>query len=430
MALKRLHAVVAVIGIVLASGAAWWWQNRTPSAGVAVADASVSAAPGTTSGATGAAGDSARARATGRPGAGGAAAGGPGAGGSQGPVPVEVGRVERVRVEEDATAVGSVRSNQGVMLRPEVSGRVQRLGFRDGERVRQGQVLVQLDDSLQRAQLQQAEAQAGIARTSLRRNRELQSQGFVSASAVEQAEANLKVAEAQVALARAQLQRLRISAPFDGVAGIRSVNVGDYVREGADLVAVEDLRSVWVDFRLPERYSAQLRAGQDVEVMLDALPGRRFNGKVMALDSQLDANGRSLLVRARMDNADGTLRSGMFARARVVLGVKDNALVVPEEALVPQGGKQYVIKLVDGPKGKVSQRVEAQLGLRLPGKAQILQGLEAGDMVVTAGQNRLLRGDGQAVRVVQLGAGRENSGVPASAASAPAPARAPSASAA
>ena len=394
MAVKRLHAVVAVIGIGLASVAAWWWQHEAPRSGVA-STASAAPAPGASSAA--------------RPGA-------PGGAGPQGPVPVEVGRVERMRIEEEATAVGSVRSNQGVMLRPEVSGRVMRLGFRDGERVRAGQVLVQLDDSLQRAQLQQAEAQAAIARTSLQRNRELQAQGFVSPSAVDQADANLKVAEAQVALARAQWQRMRVSAPFDGVAGIRSVNVGDYVREGADLVAVEDLRSVWVDFRLPERYAARLRPGQPVDVTLDAMPGKTFRGPVMALDSQLDANGRSLLVRARMDNGEGALRSGMFARARVVLGVQDQALVVPEEALVPQGGKQYLVKVVDGPQGKVAQRVEAQLGTRLAGKAQILEGLRDGDMVVTAGHARLMRGDGQTVRVVQLG---QAARAPASAASAP-----------
>lgn len=391
MAFKRLHAVVAVIGIGLASALAWWWQH-TPRNDQAP---SAAGAP------------NARAPAP--------AAGPPG---PQGPVPVEVGHVETTRLEEDASAVGSVRARQGVTLRPEVSGRVQQLGFADGHRVRRGQVLVQLDDSLQRAQLQQAEAQAAIARTQLQRNRELQAQGFVSASAVDQSVANLKVAEAQVALARAQLQRMRIVAPFDGNAGIRMVNVGDYVREGSDLVTVEDAAAVWVDFRLPERHATRLKPGQPVEVSLDSLPGRRFTGKVSALDAQYDANGRSLLVRAQIHNPDGALRSGMFARARVVLAVQERAVVVPEEALVPQGGKQYVLKLVDGPKGPVTQRLEAQVGLRMPGKAQILQGLAPGDRVVTAGQSRLMRGDGQVVKVVQVGQRRPaatNGGIPASA---------------
>ncbi|HEY6088137.1 MAG TPA: efflux RND transporter periplasmic adaptor subunit, partial [Burkholderiaceae bacterium] len=183
----------------------------------------------------------------------------------------------------------------------------------------------------------------------------------------------------------------------------RSVNVGDYVKDGADLVNIEDTSQVWVDFRLPERYVAQLKPGQAVEVSPDAMPGRSFRGQVDALDSQLDANGRSLLVRARLANPDGVLRSGMFARTRTLLAVRDNALVVPEEALVPQGGKQFLIKIVDGPQGKVSQRLEARLGARLTGKVEVLGGLVEGDLVVTAGQGRLLRGDALSVRLVDLG---------------------------
>jgi membrane fusion protein (multidrug efflux system) len=297
------------------------------------------------------------------------------------------------------------------------------LGFADGQRVRRGQLLVQLDDTLQSAQLRQAEAQASIARTNLARNRELVAQNFVSQSVVDQSAAALEVALAQVALNEAQLERMKILAPFDGVAGIRSVDVGDYVKDGADLVNVEDTTQVWVDFRLPERYLAKLKPGQLVEVALDAMPGRNFRGQVDALDSQLDANGRSLLVRARLSNPDGVLRSGMFARIRTLLAVRDSALVVPEEALVPQGGKQFLIKVVDGRQGKVAQRLEARIGMRIPGKVEILAGVAEGDVVVTAGQNRLLRGDGQPLRVIELATtGRPEGDAPAGAASGAAPA--------
>ena len=377
MALKKLHTWIAAVGLVVVGAAAWWVQHRVPAGAVDAAAGSAASA----------------AKAGSAPG-GGAAAGGPAA--------VEVGKVQRLRIEDDALAVGTLRSRQGVMLRPEVSGRIARLGFADGQRVRRGQLLVQLDDTLQAAQMRQAEAQAGIARTNLQRNRELVAQNFVSQSVVDQSAAALEVALAQVALNKAQLERMKILAPFDGVAGIRSVNVGDYVKDGADLVNVEDTTQVWVDFRLPERYLAQLKAGQAVEVSLDAMPGRSFRGQVDALDSQLDANGRSLLVRARLANPDGVLRTGMFARTRTLLAVRDNALVVPEEALVPQGGKQYLIKVVDGPQGKVSQRLEARIGVRVPGKVEILGGVAEGDVVVTAGQGRLLRGDGLPVRVIDL----------------------------
>ncbi|UUX97741.1 efflux RND transporter periplasmic adaptor subunit [Aquabacterium sp. J223] len=401
MAFKKLHLTVAVLGIVVAGAAAWWWQQR-PASSAAVAAAVPEARP------AGA-------------GAGPGAPGGPNGAAPSGPVPVEVGRVEAVRLEDDVQAVGSVRARQGVMLRPEVSGRIERLNFTDGQPVRRGQVVVQLDDALQAAQLQQAEAQAAIARTNLQRNRELAGQNFVSQSAVDQTEAALKVAEAQVALARAQVQRMRIVAPFDGVAGIRSVNLGDYVKDGADLVGVEDLSSVWVDFRLPERYAAKLAKSQPVELSLDALPGRRLAGKVEALDSQVDANGRSLLVRAQVTNPGGALRTGMFARVRVVFNVRDDATMVPEEALVPLAGKQFVFRVVDAGDGKRAQRLEARLGLRQPGKVEIVDGLKPGDLVVTAGHQRLLRGDSQPVRVVDLSAGPRG-GAPGRAPGASAPA--------
>ncbi|MGD9834553.1 MAG: efflux RND transporter periplasmic adaptor subunit, partial [Piscinibacter sp.] len=248
------------------------------------------------------------------------------------------------------------------------------------------------------------------------RNRELLAQNFVSASAVDQSAAALEVAEAQVALASAQAERMRIVAPFDGVAGIATVNVGDYVKDGADLVNIEDASSMSVDFRLPERYLARLKIGQPVDVQVDALPGRSFQGRIDAVDSQVDANGRSLLVRARLPNPKAELKAGMFARTRTVFAIRERAVLVPEEALVPQGGRQYLIKVVDGPQGKVSQRLEARIGLRVPGRVEILEGLADGDMVVTAGQARLLRGDGLPVTVVEVGA----SSAPPSAASAPA----------
>jgi membrane fusion protein (multidrug efflux system) len=402
--MKRLHTLIVVVGLAAAVGAAWWLQNRPAAGGIAgtAPSAGASAARGGV--------------------AGGAASGPAGAGG---PVAVEVGKVARMRLEDDAQAVGTLRSNQGVVLRPEVSGRIVKLGFGDGQRIKRGQLLVQLDDTLQQAQIKQAEAQASIARTNLQRSRELVAQNFVSQSAVDQNAAALEVAMAQVALAQAQAARMKLFAPFDGIAGIKLVNLGDYVKDGADIVNLDDVSSVWVDFRLPERFLSRIKTGQVVEIALDALPERQLKAIVGALDSQVDANGRAVLVRARLANADGVLRSGMFARARVVFSVRESALVVPEEALVPLGSKQYVIKLVPGQDGKglVTQRVDARIGQRAGGKVELLGGVDEGDTVVLAGQARLMRGDALPVRVVDIsrpGAGRPGAGAsaPARAASA------------
>jgi len=380
MPLKKIHTVVAVIGVLVAGAAAWWWQNQPAKAQGLVAGATAASAPR---------------------GAGPSGPGGPG--GPGGPAPVEVAQAEGVQLIDDVQAVGSLKSNQGVMLRPEVSGRIARLGFAEGARVRRGQLLVQLDDTLQQAQYKQAEAQASIARTNLQRSRELLGQGFISQSAVDQNAAALEVAEAQVALARAQLSRMQVLAPFDGTAGLRVVDVGDYVKDGADLVNIENLASLTVQFALPERHIDRLRTGQPVEVTLDALPGRSFKGRVQAVDSQVDANGRALQVLAQVENPGAQLKPGMFARPRVVFAVREGAVVVPEEALVPQGGKQMIYKVVTGADGKpVSQRLEARIGLRLKGKVEILEGLKPGDTVVTAGHARLQRGDGVPLRVIDL----------------------------
>jgi membrane fusion protein, multidrug efflux system len=405
--MKRLHTVVAVLGLVVVGTAAWWFQRGGGALerkeGGAMAGAAI--ASGTARGASGPGGGS--------------------------PANVEVGKVEVLRIEDDAQAVGSLRAVQTVILRPEVSGRITKLGFTDGGLVRKGQLLVQLDNTLQVAQLKQAQAQSNIARTNLQRSRELQAQNFVSQSAVDQNAAALEVAEAQVSLARAQLSRLAILSPFDGAVGIRSVALGDYVKDGADLVSLEDRSRMWVDFRLPERFVGQTKVGQTVQVSLDAMPGQPLAGKIEALDALIDANGRSLLVRARVDQPGAALKSGMFARARVVFAVRERALMVPEEALVPQGGKQYLIKAVPAPGGAasaaagdgagpalVSQRLEAKLGVRQAGKVEILEGLSPGDLIVTAGQARVMRGDGLALRVIDIdkpqGAKR-----PADAASAP-----------
>lgn len=349
----------------------------------------------------------------------------PGGGGGGGPTSVEVARVKTARLQDDAQAVGTLRSRQSVMLKPETAGRVVRIAFGDGAQVRRGQLLVQLDDTLQRAELSQAEAQLSIARANLKRNEELLAQNFVAARVVDESRAALQVAEAQVALAQARLQRMRITAPFDGTVGLRTINLGQYVTDGDDLVNLEDTSQLTVDFRLPERYQGQIATGQPVQVQLDALPGRRFEARVLAVDPLLDANGRSIAVRATMPRSSGAdLRPGMFARVLIVFAVDEGALVVPEEAVFPQAGRQFVVLVEEQGQGDarrmVSRRVEVELGVRRGAEVQVVKGLTASDTVVIAGQQRLQR-DGTPVRVVNLAPAEAPAAAPAAA---PAPASA------
>ena len=397
MASKAIYAVVAVAGIALASGAAWWYQKPRAANGP----------PSGASQASTGAGDGAAGR----------------------PVTVEAAKVDVATLVDDAQAVGSLRSRRSVVLRPEVSGRITRLNFTDGQRVRKGQVLVQFDDQLPMAQVQQSQAELSIAQANQKRNQELVAQNFVSQRSLDESAANLQVAQAKLSLARATASRLKIVAPFDGIAGIRMVNVGDYLKDGADIVNIEDIDALFVDFRLPERYQSKVRSGQLARVEVDALPGQKYTAVVQAIDPLIDANGRSVAVRACIDNRRLSLRPGMFARVNTVFGQRDNAPVIPEEALLPQGDSQFVIKLIPGADAQTwtTQRVQVQVGIRRPGTVEITGGLKAGDTVIRAGQQRVQR-DGMKVSVVVLNppaAGRPTDGSPPAAAAAPARPAAP-----
>jgi membrane fusion protein (multidrug efflux system) len=331
----------------------------------------------------------------GGPGGGAPGGGAPGGGGPRGPVGVEVAKVDKRPLAEEAVAVGSLRANETVMLRSEVAGRIERIGFTDGARVRRGQVLVTLDGSIVAAEVEQSRAELALAQANFERTSELAQRNFVSASARDQSAANLKIQEARVRLAEARLSKFEIRAPFDGVTGLRNVSVGDFVKDGADLAVLEDLSTMKVDLRMPERYFGRIRPGIAVQLSVDSMPGKTFNATLRAIDAQIDANGRSLLARGTLSNPDGALRTGMFARARVVLRENPEALTIPEEAIIAQGNESFVWK-VDGGK---AVRTKIEVGQRRDARAEVLAGLAFGDPVVTAGQLRLQR-DGQEVRVI------------------------------
>ncbi len=408
MASKVIYTVVAIVGIAVASGAAWWYQKPQASSG----------------------GDSVSLAATGVPSSGAAAVPAQGAASASGKPPsVEIAKVEIMRLTDDTQAVGSLRSRRGVVLRPEVSGRITQLNFTDGQRVRKGQLLVQFDDQLTQAQVQQSQAELSIAQANQKRNQELVSQNFISQRSLDESAANLQVAQAKLALSKATADRLKIIAPFDGIVGIRQVNVGDYLKDGADIVNIEDIDAIFVDFRLPERFQSKVKRGQTAALDIDALPGRKYTALVEAIDPLIDANGRSVGVRGCIDNRQLQLRPGMFARVNAVFGVRETARVIPEEAIIPLGGKQFVIRLLPGPSAqtRTTQRMEVKVGLRRPGKVEILEGLEADDSVVASGQQRVQK-DGTVVTVLDMSARGARAGADGTAAPAATAASAPVAS--
>ncbi|WP_459616912.1 efflux RND transporter periplasmic adaptor subunit [Bordetella sp. 2513F-2] len=308
------------------------------------------------------------------------------------PAPVAAVRVVTTRVEtvpfpRGISAVGSLRSDESVMLRPEVSGRISEIAFREGQPVARGQVLVRLDDSVPRAELEQARANLALAETHYRRAVDLQGRGFVSQQARDEAASQLKVQRAAAALAQARLDKMTLRAPFAGVVGLRNVSVGDYVSEGQDLAPLEAIDPLKADFRVPEMYLGKLAVGQKLTLRLDALPGETRTGEVYAVSPLVDAAGRSVLLRATVANADGALRPGMFARVQLFFSM-EQALVVPEAALAPSGQAQYVFRVQDG----VARRIEVTVGERRDGRVELLTGVQAGDELVVAGLQRLTDG--------------------------------------
>ncbi len=303
-------------------------------------------------------------------------------------VGVETVKVSASAFQDDIAAVGSLKSNESVVLRPEIAGRIAALHLREGMPVARGAELVALDAATQVAELRQAEANLALAQANYKRTEELYQKKFVSERARDESAASLKVLEAAVALARAKLQKTQLRAPFAGIVGIRNVSVGDYVKEGQELINIEDIDSLKVDFRLPESYLARLDKGQSVEVSTDAVPGQTFKGTLDAIDPLIDAAGRAISLRAHLANPELKLRPGMFVRVRLAFGGERQGLAVPEEALVPAGNDNYVFKVVEGK----AQRAMVKIGQRRGPTVEIVEGLKAGDEVVTAGQLKLRDG--------------------------------------
>ena len=319
-----------------------------------------------------------------------AAAKGPAAPGKGAPagVVVEAARVQVAQLPQALTAVGSLRSDETVIVRPEVSGRVSQILFREGERVAKGHVLIKLDDSVQQADLAKARANLTLSKSKFDRSADLMTKGFVSSQARDEAENSYKVAQAEAELMEARISKMTIRAPFSGTIGLRLVSVGDYVKEGQDLVNLESLDPLKVDFRVPEMALSRVRDGQTLQITLDALPDKAYDGRVFAINPLIDANGRSIVIRAQVPNRDGQLRPGMFARVRLFTSGVQDTMLIPEESLFPVGDDKYVYKVVDNK----ATRQKVDIGARRDGRVEVVNGLTPDDVVVTAGVIKLREG--------------------------------------
>ena len=311
---------------------------------------------------------------------------------------VEAAPIKRIDLQDAVTAVGTLKGSESLVLKSELAGRIAAIAFTDGARVKKGDLLIEFDASIQRAQFNQTKAERDLAAARLKRTQDLFDKKFLSAASLDDAKASADIAEAKLALAKATLDKMSVRAPFDGVVGLRQMSVGDYIREGTDLVNLEDVSRLRADFRVPEQFSSRLRPQQTVRLSSDAFPGATFPAKVTAVDAAVDVSGRSLLVRAELSDDRQRLKPGMFVRVSLVLETRANAIVIPEEALVTAQGRTVVFKVVDGK--AVASPVQTGLRTMVDGKpvVEVMKGLAEGDIVVTAGQIKI-RGNNVPVRI-------------------------------
>lgn len=309
-------------------------------------------------------------------------------------VAVETAPVGTRDVVEDIRAFGTLVANESVVISPEIAGRVARIGFEEGQRVGEGDVLVELDSQILRAELDKAKSEVSLAEANFERARRLAEQGSGTLRARDETSQGYTAAQANVALAEARLAKTSIAAPFSGIVGFRNISVGAYVSPGDRIVELASIDPLKVEFRVSETYLPNLRSGLPVTVTVDALPGETITGKITAIDPIVDVSGRAIRLRAELPNPDGRLSPGLFARIRIVIEERSEAMVVPEAAVFRDEGKLFVYRLEDGK----AVKTPIEIGLRSPGDVEIRSGLASGAVVITAGQ--LLLRDGAAVEVV------------------------------
>jgi len=329
-------------------------------------------------------------------------------------MPVRIASVTQGAVANDVTAVGNLLANESVVIRPEIAGRVTGIHFAEGQKVAAGTKLIALDAAELDAQSAASAADLLWSQQRYDRAAELYAKKFISSQALDEARSNLSRARAKVAEDEARMRKSELRAPFAGTLGLRMVSPGAYVKAGEDIVRLEDLSVVKLDFRLPEAYLAKLKRDQEVTLQVDAYPQRSFKGRTYAFESGLDEKTRTVLVRARVPNPGGELKPGMFARVSVTLGVEAGALSIPEQAIVPRGSQTFVFRVVDGK----AVQTEVETGSRRPGMVQIVKGLAAADRVVTDGHQKLQTG----MPVMDAAAG-PGAKPPAATTAAPAPAK-------
>lgn len=314
-------------------------------------------------------------------------------------MPVEAAQAKADTLRVTVQAVGTLVAQEGIVVRPEIAGLVTAVTFTEGQQVDKGQSLLTLDDSIYRAQLDQAEAQLALAERNYNRAVALVGRGAGTEQSRDQTASDLRVAKAALALARANLEKTNIVAPFAGTVGIRKVSLGSYLQPGQDIVTLQALNPMKLDFGVPETALASLSVGQQVQVAVTAYPGTVFEGAVSAIDPLVDPATRSVAVRALVPNDANKLTPGLFASVTLVTKEQPDVVFIPAAAIWPVGSQSFVFRISDG----MANMTPVAIIHREADRVALAAGpVAAGDQVVTAGQTKLVMGAPGPVPVMVL----------------------------
>ncbi len=313
--------------------------------------------------------------------------------------PVTVTEVQPVDWVPVIEAIGFIEPNQGVTVANETSGVIDSISFESGTQVEEGQPLVNLDSEVEKANLKSAQAKLPAAQAKYKRYQGLYKKGSISKEAYDEAGANYFSLQAEIESLKASIDRREIKAPFAGVVGIRNVYLGQYLQAGTDIVRLEDTTVMRLRFTVPQTDISRIQLKQEVEIFVDAYPETPFMGSISAIEPAVNVQSGLIQVQADIPNSDGKLRSGMFARANIVLPKLSDQVTLPQTAITYTlyGDNVYIVTEEDGAK-RVQQHV-VKVGERVADIAHILDGVKPGDVVVTTGQVRL--SNGAKVRVVE-----------------------------
>jgi membrane fusion protein (multidrug efflux system) len=294
-------------------------------------------------------------------------------------------------------SVGTVTAVNGVTVSTDLAGIVRQIAFESGNKVREGDLLVHLDTTQEEAQLHSAEAQRDYAAITLKRNKDLVEKHAISQSDYDNSDAAFRQNQASVDQFKALIARKTLRAPFDGVAGIRQVNLGQYLKEGDMVVTLQAFDPIYVNFSLPQQDLSKLVIGEPVQLQVDAFPDQAFNGKITAINSLVDQATRNVQVQATFTNTDLRLRPGMFAKVHVIMSEKQNVVAIPATAIhyAPYGDSIFIVAQMKDPQGKEYKGVKEQFiktGQTRGDMIAVVSGLKPGDEVVTSGVFRLKSG--------------------------------------